>query len=160
MMLDQLEAAGARVYIGTDIEPRRDDIHTLDVLTAEEMVTGTNAVVTNPPWGRLAAPFVRHVLMLAEKNSATVAMLLPLPWITGRRVADMTSNTGFDRMIVPRYRARWMTPEEEAELKDGPSGPKMNHVWLVWDFARNRAFAPRIDFVDAPDGTADEEETE
>jgi hypothetical protein len=169
LMLDQLEAAGVKVEVATDIEPRRDDIVRLDLLTATEMPAGTDAIITNPPWGRLAAPFVRHALKLAEMRRALVAMLLPLPWITGRKIADMTGSPGFDMLVVPRYRARWMTPEEEAELAaamkaDGKTwspAPKMNHIWVVWDFARELTFAPIIRFVDAPpdDATDDDEET-
>jgi hypothetical protein len=160
MLLDQLESAGVKVFAATDIEPRRDDIHPHDLLEAVEMVTGCTAIVTNPPWGRLAAPFVRHCLKLAEPASAIVCMLLPLPWITGRKVADLTGDPAFDAMIVPRYRARWMTPEEEAGLEDGAQAPKMNHVWCVWDFARGKGLAPRIDFVDAPVDAPDEEDDE
>jgi hypothetical protein len=160
LMVDQLEEAGIRVYGATDIEPRRDDIYRLDLLETRAILAGCNAIVTNPPWGKLAAPVVRHALSLAEQSGALVCMLLPLPWIAGRKIADLTGSTGFDALIVPRYRARWMTPEEEAELEDGPSAPKMNHVWLVWNFARNPDLAPRIDFVDAPadDATEDDEE--
>jgi len=154
MMVDQLEAAGVRVLAATDIEPRRHNIVKLDLLTATEMISGATAIITNPPWGRLAAPFVRHTLKLAEARKAMVAMLLPLPWITGRKISDMTGSPGFDVLVVPRYRARWMTEEEEAELEGGPSAPKMNHVWLVWDFARDPKFVPIIRFIDAP---ADEE---
>jgi hypothetical protein len=158
LMLDQLEAAGVRVYAATDIEPRRDDVARLNMLDVSEMINGTDAIVTNPPWGRLAAPFVRYALTLAERRKAMVAMLLPLPWITGRKIADLTGSPGFDALIVPRYRARWMTPEEEAELAaamaaDGKTwspAPKMNHVWLVWDFARDHNLLPGIKFVDAP----------
>ena len=156
LMLDQLEAAGVRVLAATDIEPRRDDIAQLDLLTASEMIAGTDAIVTNPPWGRLAAPFVRKAIELAEQRGAMVAMLLPLPWITGRKIADLTGSPGFDALIVPRYRARWMTEQEEAELADGPSSPKMNHVWLVWDFARDPNLLAAIRFIDAPLGEADE----
>jgi hypothetical protein len=158
MMLDQLEAAGVKVEVATDIEPRRDDISQLDLLIATEMPPGADAIVTNPPWGRLAAPFVRHALRLAELRKAMVAMLLPLPWITGRKIADMTGSPSFEALVVPRYRARWMTPEEEAELAaamatDGKTwspAPKMNHVWLVWDFARDPNLLSVIRFVDAP----------
>jgi hypothetical protein len=117
-MVDQLRASGVKVIAATDIEPRREDIAQLDLLTATEMPAGTDASISNPPWGRLAAPFVRHVLKLAEQRQAMVAMLLPLPWITGRKVADLTGSPGFEELIVPRYRARWMTEEEEAELDD------------------------------------------
>jgi hypothetical protein len=154
LMLDQLEAAGVKVEVATDVAPRRGDITQLDLLTATEMPAGTTAIITNPPWGRLAAPFVRHALRLAELRKALVAMLLPLPWITGRKIADMTGSPGFDALVVPRYRARWMTPEEEAALEDGPSAPKMNHVWLAWDFARDPNLFPVIKFVDAPPGDA------
>jgi hypothetical protein len=158
LMLDQLEAAGVKVEVATDIEPRRDDITQLDLLTETEMPDGTDAIVTNPPWGRLASTFVRKTLELAEQRKALVAMLLPLPWIAGRKIADMTGSPSFDVLIVPRYRARWMTPEEEAELAaamaaDGKTwspAPKMNHVWLVWDFARDQNLLPGIRFVDAP----------
>ena len=168
MLLDQLESQGVKVFAATDIEPRRDDIHPHDLLEAVEMVTGCTAIVTNPPWGRLAAPFVRHCLQLARPAGAIVCMLLPLPWITGRKVADLTGDPAFDAIIVPRYRARWMTPEEEAELEaamaaDGKkwsAAPKMNHVWCVWDFARGKGLAPRIDFVDAPVDAPDEEDDE
>jgi hypothetical protein len=150
LMLDQLEASGVKVYAATDIEPRRLDITQLDLLTATEMIPSTDAIITNPPWGRLAAPFVRKALELAHMRKALVAMLLPLPWITGRKIADMTGSPAFEALVVPRYRARWMTEAEEAELSDGPQAPKMNHVWLVWDFARDPAFLPVMRFVDAP----------
>ena len=149
-MVDQLEAAGVNVYAATDIEPRREDVGQLDLLAATEMLSGATAVITNPPWGRLAAAFVRKALELAEPRKAMVAMLLPLPWIAGRKIADMTGSPCFDSLIVPRYRARWMTSEEEAELAGGPSAPKMNHIWLVWDFARDPNLFPAIKFVDAP----------
>lgn len=168
LMVDQLIEADVTVYAATDIEPRRDDIFQTDLLTATEMIPGTTAIVTNPPWGRLAAPFVRHALQLAQARNAMVAMLLPLPWIAGRRISDMTNSPNFDVLIVPRYRARWMTPEEEAELEaamaaDGKTwtaAPKMNHVWLVWDFARDPNLLPGIRFVDAPpdDVTAEDDE--
>jgi hypothetical protein len=158
LMVDQLRAAGVVVYAATDIEPRREDIGQLDALTATEMIPGTDAIVTNPPWGRLAAPFVRKTLELAEQCKAMVAMLLPLPWIAGRNIADLTGSLGFEALVVPRYRARWMTEQEEAELEDGPSSPKMNHVWLVWDFARDPNFLPVIRFVDAPSDEADDDE--
>lgn len=161
MMIDQLELAGVLVHARTDIEPRRDDIVQFDLLAVTQMPEGTTAIVSNPPWGRLAAPFIRHTLKLAEARNALVAMLLPLPWITGRKIADMTGAPSFDALVVPRYRARWMTPEEEAALKDGPSAPKMNHVWLVWDFARDPNLFSVIKFVDAPpDDAADDEEIE
>ena len=158
MMVDQLRAAGVTVHAATDIEPRREDIAPLDLLTATEMPPDTDAIITNPPWGRLAAPFVRKTLELAEPRRALVAMLLPLPWFTSRKVADMTGGPGFEGLVVPRYRARWMTPEEEAALADGPQAPKMNHVWLVWDFARDPNHFPVIKFVDAPadDAAADD----
>ncbi|MBT1509483.1 hypothetical protein KIP88_03115 [Bradyrhizobium sp. SRL28] len=170
LMLDQLKAAGVAVCAGTDIAPRREDIAQLDLLTATEMFPGTDAIITNPPWGRLAAAFVRKTLELAEQRKALVAMLLPLPWIAGRKIADMTGSPSFDVLIVPRYRARWMTPEEEAELAasmaaDGKTwspAPKMNHVWLVWDFARDPDLLPGIRFVDAPpeDAAIDDDEIE
>jgi len=146
-MVDQLERAGVKVYGATDIIPRRDDVGRLDLFTTSEMLAGCDAIITNPPWGRLAAPFVRYALKLVRARLAMACILVPLPWITGRKIADLTGSAGFDAVIVPRYRARWMTKDEEAQLKDGAQAPKMNHVWLVWNFARDRSLAPRIEFV-------------
>jgi hypothetical protein len=149
LMLDQLKGLGIKVCAATDISPRRKDITQLDLLLATGMPVGTNAIITNPPWGRLAASFVRKALELAEQRKAMVAMLLPLPWITGRKITDLTGSPDFKMLIVPRYRARWMTEEEEAELDDGPSSPKMNHVWLMWNFVRDQSL-PVVRFIDAP----------
>jgi len=152
MMVDQLENAGVRVYSATDITPRRDDVGQLDIFGAVEMMAGCDAIVTNPPWGVLAAPFVRKALELAQERRALVCMLVPVPWITGRKIADLTGSVGFEALIVPRYRARWMTSHEEAKLKSGAQAPKMNHVWAIWNFSRVRWPDPRILFVNAPDG--------
>jgi len=157
-MVDQLQAAGVEVIATTDIEPRRDDIASQDLFDCEAMPTGTDCIITNPPWGNLASPFVRHCLKLAENAKALVAMLVPLPWVAGRKIADMTGSPGLETLVVPRYRARWMTPEEEAELaaqmeadgKEWSPAPKMNHVWIVWDFGRDTAVAPVIQFIDEP----------
>ena len=145
-MVDQLELCGVRVFGATDIEPRRDDIGKLDIFESDKVALGCTAIVTNPPWGRLCAPFVRHAVALAQRDGIMACMLVALPWITGRKVSDLTGHAGFDVMIVPRFRARWMTEQEEADLEDGPQAPKMNHVWLVWDFARE-AGAARVLFV-------------
>ena len=93
VMVDQLERSGVRVFGATDITPRRDDIGQLDIFGVTEMLAGCAAIITNPPWGRLAAPFIRHCLKLARARKAIVCMLVPLPWIAGRKIADMTGRT-------------------------------------------------------------------
>ena len=40
--------------------------------------------------GAIGGSFVRKALELAKQRKAMAAMLLPLPWITGRKVADLT----------------------------------------------------------------------
>lgn len=147
-MVDQLNASGVRVHAATDVAPRRADIAEQDLFDCNDMPEGTAVIISNPPWGRLAAPFVRHALALAQKRKAVVAMLLPLPWIAGRGIADMTGCSSLELILVPRYRARWMTEDEEAALKDGPSSPKMNHIWIVWDFDRDTSRRSAIKFID------------
>jgi hypothetical protein len=71
----------------------------------------------------------------------------------------MTGSPAFDMLVVPRFRARWMTDEEEAALEGGPQGPKMSHVWLVWDFARDPKIAAVVEFVDAPEPAEDRQST-
>ena len=135
------------------------NVEAQDFLAATALPDDVAAIVTNPPWGRLAAEFVRHAIELAEPRRALVAMLLPLPWITARGIADLTGSAGFDQIVVPRFRARWMTEDEETELavqrraknKPGNVSPKMNYVWLIWNFDRDPLVEPIIVFADAPD---------
>lgn len=147
LMAGQLRALGCDVHIVSDIAPRGRGVIQQDFLKATAITKPTDALVTNPPWGRLAAPFVRHALALAKPAKATVAMLLPLPWLTAAGVADLTGNGYLEAVVVPRFRARWMTAAEEATLKNGPASPKMNHVWLVWNFSRKWP-EPVLIFVD------------
>jgi hypothetical protein len=159
LMADQLRNAGAEVIALSDVAPRRADVAGEDFLAATGLPRDVDAIVTNPPWGTLAAPFVRHALALALPARAMVAMLMPLPWIAGSKIADMTGSPAFDMLVVPRFRARWMTDEEEAALEGGPQGPKMSHVWLVWDFARDPKIAAVVEFVDAPEPAEDRQST-
>lgn len=149
LMVEQLEEAGCKIEVASDIEPRSSRGEAQNFFDVTEMPVSVDTIVTNPPWGRLAADFVRHALDLAAPARGLVVMLLPLPWITGRQIADLTGSVGLDQIVVPRFRARWMTPEEEASA-GGASAPKMNHVWVVWDFARLPEDAPMIVFADDP----------
>lgn len=158
LMAGQLHKAGCSVAVVTDIAPRADGISRMDFFVAEVMMPNLDAIVTNPPWGRLAAPFIRHALELARPARALVAMLVPIPWLTAAGVADMTGDAGLEAIVVPRFRAKWMTDEEEAELakeraaagKSANVSPKMNHIWVIWDFARDAALLPAVMFVDRP----------
>jgi hypothetical protein len=150
LMAGQLHMAGCSVILASDIAPRGDGVETLDMMAVETMPGGPDAIVTNPPWGDLAAPFIRHALELAEPKRALVAMLVPLPWITAAGVADMTGNPALEALVIPRFRAKWMTAEEEARLANGPASPKMNHIWIVWDFNRDLDLLPAVMFVDPP----------
>lgn len=150
LMVDQLREEGCTVECASDIEPRGARVEGQDFLAVTEMPLYLDAIVTNPPWGRLAAPFIRHALDLARPVRALVAMLVPVPWLTSAGVADMTGDTGLEVIVIPRFRAKWMTAEEEAELANGPASPKMNHIWVIWDFARDGSLLPAVVFVDRP----------
>jgi hypothetical protein len=161
-MVEQLRSAGCIVAATTDIAPREATIDVQDFFAVPMLPGHVDAIVTNPPWGDHLAPFVRHAVEIAEPAGAFVAMLVPLPWIAGASVKDLTGHVGFDSLIVPRFRARWMTEEEEAALgekrrakgKQTTTSPKMNHVWAVWDFSRKLNRFASIVFADAKDEDA------
>jgi hypothetical protein len=105
---------------------------------------GAPAIVTNPPFGKLASRFIRKAMSL---NSPFIAMLLRTDFNHGSKVTDLfngTRHAPFAYEIVLTSRPRWdwwMTPEQKraakiAAGKDPDSkdaSPMHNFSWFVWD---------------------------
>jgi hypothetical protein len=85
-------------------------------------------IATNPPYGRLAEPFVRHALTLTQESGGKVAMLLPHAWDTAKGRIDLFQQPPFKAKLVLTRRIRW----DNLEQKD--NGPSSNHAWYIWDW--------------------------
>jgi hypothetical protein len=94
-----------------------------------------DAIITNPPYGKLAEDFVRHALSFTEVPF--IAMLLRVDWDSaGSRVDLFTDNQfGFSKKLVLLSRPRWdwWKPVEEDEIR---KSPMHNYAWFIWG-ARN-----------------------
>ncbi len=104
------------------------------------------AIVTNPPFGKLAPRFIRKAMSL---NAPFIAMLLRTDFNHGAKVTDLftgTRHAPFAYEIVLTSRPRWdwwMSPDQKraakiAAGKDPDSkdqSPMHNFSWFVWDSA-------------------------
>jgi hypothetical protein len=95
-----------------------------DFLTQEQMPSGCEAIVTNPPF-QIVEPFVRHALRLAPR----VVMLARLAFLESERRCDILEKCGLARCHVFRKRLPMLH-------RDGWTGPKANSgmafAWFVW----------------------------
>jgi hypothetical protein len=98
-----------------------------DFLMERKVPTGTEAIVTNPPF-KLAEEFVAHALELCPR----VIMLLRLAFYESDRRSDILEGRGLARIHVFRKRLPMMH-------RDGWGGRKANSgmafAWFVWDRA-------------------------
>jgi hypothetical protein len=108
--------------IGTDI------INGQDYLDACNTHTGTNDIVTNPPYGdrrgTLALRFIEMALAGTELRQARVAMLLPIDFDSGKTRRHVFEHPAFACKLVLLDRIKWF---------DGQSG-STNHAWFIWDW--------------------------
>lgn len=86
-------------------------------------ITGVDAIVTNPPYGRAAPAFVRHALAL---DVPIVAMLLRVDFDSGKTRRDLFADCPyFAGKIVLLDRIVWF---------DQPGAkPSENHAWFLWN---------------------------
>ena len=95
-----------------------------DFLAQEQMPTGCEVVLTNPPY-KVAEPFVERALELAP----LVIMLLRLAFLESERRCNILENRGLARVHVFRKRLPMMH-------RDGWEGRKSNSgmafAWFVW----------------------------
>jgi hypothetical protein len=119
------DGAMARVLDGhadrvvcSDIAPQMDGATTADFLAASEMMDGTNAIITNPPFN-LAEAFIAHARSLQPEFFALV--LKATFWHAARRAALFRSYP--PSAIHPLlWRPDFL----------GLGAPTMDICWVVW----------------------------
>ena len=98
----------------------------------------TDAIVTNPPFNRMAEKFIRHGIELLKPVNGWMAMLLPVDFDSGKTRKDMFGMCGgYAGKLVLTSRIIWF------ERDDGTDNPSANHAWFMWDFSKKRQ-TPRI----------------
>jgi hypothetical protein len=160
-MMSVLESAGYRV-LGSDIAPRADGVHQLDLLDSRRALAFPMEhfggpffprfdIVTNPPFGDRTDKLLERILVGCLKLMQLWAdhgyvgsqlwLLMPLAWdsVPGRatyfrRVGDV----GFYRKIVINDRIQWFDDPPPGKKK--AVKPRKNHMWCGW----------RVGFRDAP----------
>lgn len=92
----------------------------------------TDNIVSNPPFGLCKKPdfaFVRRALDTATKK---VALLLPLPWLTGADKGAWLKTTPLAKVLILTPRPS-MPPGPVIEAGLNPGGGTEDFAWMVWD---------------------------
>jgi hypothetical protein len=84
-------------------------------------------IASNPPYGKLAEPIIRHALELTKPARGRVAMLLPMAFDCAKGRVDLW-NPPFKRKLVMLDRIRWANLEHTAS-------PSSNHAWYIWSWS-------------------------
>lgn len=118
-----------RMAYGTDIDGGNDFLRTTLLLT------GCDAIVTNPPY-ELATEFCEHALRLMEPVGGLVAMLLRTDFDHAKSRSHLFRDCpAFAKKVVLTKRIIWFEP---APGEKGKS-PSFNHAWFIWDWKHEGA---------------------
>lgn len=107
----------------TDLIDRGYGVGGMDFLKATRLPSRNTAIITNPPFGETAEPFVRHALQLGPPY---VAMLLKSSFFNTRR----------GRLLLEQYPLAAAYPLDWRLDFHGLGNPVMTFTWWVWDKAR------------------------
>ncbi|MFA5898339.1 MAG: hypothetical protein WC829_04420 [Hyphomicrobium sp.] len=124
---------GSRItqVLAYDIVKRCRECHDL---TEDFLATDyeTDNIVSNPPFGLCKKPdfaFVRKALATADRK---VALLLPLPYLTGGDKGRWLQATPLAKVLVLTPRPS-MPPGPVIEAGENPGGGTEDFAWLIWD---------------------------
>jgi predicted RNA methylase len=89
--------------------------------------TTAGAIVTNPPYGKLAEAFIRKALELTGPSKGVVAMLLRNEYDSAStRKHLFKDHPAFARKVILTWRPRW--------IADSSGAPRHNYAWFIWDW--------------------------
>jgi hypothetical protein len=96
----------------------------IDFLTAPP--ADAASIVTNPPYGDLAEPFIRRALEHTRPVGGQVAMLLRAEYDSAGERSDLFKSPHFYMRLALTKRPHWVTDK---------GSPRHNYAWFVWDWA-------------------------
>lgn len=103
----------------------------LDVLAGQTVT----ALVTNPPYGKLAPVFVRHALRMMAPREGVVAVLCRHEWDAAKGRADLFDQPAFHSKLTLRFRPVWV----EKKPGEPSASPRFSYAWYTWAFGLTEA---------------------
>lgn len=98
-----------------------------------------DAIITNPPYGKIAGQALRHSLKLMEPERGFVAFLLRHDYDTAKTRSDLFDHPAFAAKVTLRHRPRW--------FEGTTTAPRHNFAWFVWDWTRPGIMAPELKYA-------------
>lgn len=99
-----------------------------------------DAILTNPPYGKLAEQFARKALELMEPQQGLVIMICRHEWDAAKSRSDLFDHPAFAIKLTLRFRPRWI------EGTDG--APRFPYSWYIWNWAKPAAAKPELLYID------------
>jgi predicted RNA methylase len=127
--------------VSTDITDCGFGTPGMDFLACRSVPAECRSIITNPPYGEAAIQegqprssramleFLRHALALTATVQGQLALLVRLPWIAGKRVAEMMTAVPFAAVVVLTRRIRWF------DMGERTNAGQHHHAWVVFDYA-------------------------
>jgi hypothetical protein len=121
---------GTRV-LGYDIVKRCEECHddVEDFLTSDYE---TDNIVSNPPFKHCKKPDFAFVLKALATAENKVALLLPLPWMTGADKGRFLEQTPLEQVLILTPRPS-MPPGPVIEAGENPGGGTEDFAWFIWN---------------------------
>ena len=123
------EITGREVY-ATDLFDRGFCPAGVDFIEQKRMLNDDiEDIVTNPPYGDEAEPFVRHAIELTKETGGMVAMFLRNEWdcSSDDRPDLFEGHPAYAMKIVVTKRPRWFAGSK--------GSPRHNYAWFIWDWS-------------------------
>jgi hypothetical protein len=113
----------------------------LDFLTTTDVPPGVNAIITNPPFNKMAEKFIRHGLEFMNKGRILfMAMLLPIDFDSGKTRRDMFGDCVF-------FAGKGVLTSRIVFIDRPGASPTTNHAWYTWSADREFEY-PIIQYLD------------
>lgn len=87
-----------------------------------------DAIITNPPYGKLAEKAARHALRLMMAEKGFVAFLCRNEWDCAKGRSDLFDHPAFAAKVVLRHRPRWIAGSDGA--------PRHSYAWFCFDWTK------------------------
>ena len=105
----------------------------MDFLSVKELwrskYKDVGAIVTNPPFGRIGAAFMRHAVELMRPVKGFVAMLAPMTFDAAHGRSDLFGSChAYYGKVTLTERIVWF------DDPDKDVSPSSNHAWYIWDW--------------------------
>jgi hypothetical protein len=116
---------------------------TMDFLSSTEknIPYVVNAIITNPPFNKMAEKFIRHGLRFMEHGRIVfMAMLLPIDFDSGKTRRDMFGDCVY-------FAGKGVLTSRIVFIDKPGASPTTNHAWYTWSSDKEFEY-PIIQYLD------------